>query len=125
MDILSRALIFDNVLINAAGTATSGSISTKNLTRLESLVIQIASVTGTGKCKVEYAISDDDVNYGSFDDYTDLVADNTADFTTPEGLTAVALPNPLALYVKFKVTGLAGNPTDTRVSAYLNFRENP
>ena len=67
-------------------------------------------------------MSKDGTTYGSFSDYTDLVA-STAAFATPEGLTAVALPNMLAPFVKLKATGINANPADSILTVTLVGRE--
>jgi len=117
--------IFDATLINGTGSATSSAIDLE-FARLEAMQFQASSVSSTAKVKLEYAVSPDNITYSSFDSFTDLISDNTVDFASPlspEGMNAVAMPNPLSRYVKFKVTGISGNPTDTIVTAYLILRE--
>ena len=122
-DHLVKAMLFDNILINGVGSATSEVFPMRGVERAESLLITASSVLGTADIKIEHAISVDGVIFGSFDDYTDIVASSLTEFVTDEGLTAVPLPNFLAPYVKFKVTGVAANATDTRVTIRLLLRE--
>ena len=123
MDHLVRMLLFDNVLINATSSSESGATDLRHVTRIESLLIKAASATGDASVKVEYAISPDDVSYGSYDDEADILDDNENFTANVEGWHAVTMPNIVAQYAKLKVTGLADNPTDTRVTAYLLVRE--
>lgn len=115
--------LFNAVTINGTASADSVVIDLSHVDRVESILFQASSAGGTAKVKLEYAVSNDGSVFGSYDDYPDLIADNTVDFVTPEGLTAVSLPNLLARYIKFRVTGLATNPADTVVTANLNVRE--
>jgi len=116
--------IFDNVLINATGTSTSGVIE---LPRggLESLLFKQASASaaGTGNVKIEYAVSEDGVTFGSFADETDILASSQTSYTTSEGVHAIAFPNPLARFIKLMLTGISANPADTRVTVHGQLRE--
>lgn len=85
--------------------------------------MQVTSVlSAVPSVKLEYAVSDDGTNFGSFADYTDLVAASVTDFPTPEGVYAVSLPNFLSNWIKFKVTEL-GVVADTLVTLTLWLRE--
>ena len=116
--------IFDAVAVASAGAATSVAV---HLPRggLESLLFKATSASGTAAVKLEYTVSEDGVTYGDFADYPDLIADTSAvaEFPTVDALRAVAMANPLAQYLKFKVTGLAANPADTIVTMHGLIRE--
>ena len=109
--------------IGAAATLTSPAIDVRRATRLESLMCLFTSVAGTPKIKVEYAVSGDGTAFGAFTDNSPLVADSSVAFATPEGLTSVALPAPLANFIKVKLTELTGALADTLASATLVLRE--
>lgn len=112
-------------LIAQAGTLTSSAIDLRRASRVDSLIMQITSVlSAVPSVKVEYAVSENGVDFGSFDDYADLVAASVTDFPTPEGVFAISLPNFLAPFIKIKVTEL-GVTTDTLVTATLEMREGP
>lgn len=105
------------------GTATSPAIRVSQTARAESLLMQVTSVlSAVPSVKVEYAVSDNGTDFGSFNDYADLVAASVTDFPTPKGLFAVSLPNFLAPWVKFKVTEL-NVTSDTLVTMTLWLRE--
>lgn len=119
-----KALLFDAELVNGTGSVTSERVPMKYAMRAEGLLVLATSPSGgTPDIKIEYAISDDGETFGSFDDYDDLVEASATDFATPGGITAVSLPNFIATYVKFKVTGVNSNPTDTLVTVKLLIRE--
>lgn len=123
MERLVKALLFDNVLIASTGSAESGYVPLKAAVRAESLLVKATSVTGTADIKIEYAISEDGETWGEYDADTEIVASSVTEFATDEGLTAVSMPSVLAPYVKFRVTGVASNPADTRVTIRLLIRE--
>jgi len=120
---LVKALLFDAVAVASTGSAESQVVPMRAVAVAESLLVQATSASGTADIKVEYAVSHDGVNFGSYDDYTDLIASSVTEFQTDEGLTAISLPNMLAPYVKFKVTGVGSNPADTLVTMRLLLRE--
>lgn len=114
--------LFNATAIATTGSATSEVIDLQHIDRIESLEVLLAS-SGTADVKIEYAISHDGANFGTFDDYTDIVASSNTEFVTKKGLTAVPMPAPLARYVKFKVTGTASNDASTTITMYLTCRE--
>lgn len=106
-----------------SGSITSSAIPVRLVNRAESLLMQVTSVlSAVPSVKLEYAVSDNGTDFGSFNDYADLVAASVTDFPTPEGLYAVSLPNFLAPFVKFKATEL-GVTSDTLVTMTLWLRE--
>src|SRR5688572_23993693 len=112
-----HATLFDAVLVASTGSVESGVVPLRSAERGEALLVQATSVAGTADIKIEFAISRNGVDFGSYDDYTDLVASSATEFQTDEGLTSVPLPNMLTTFVKFKVTGVGSNPADTLVTA--------
>lgn len=123
MERLVKALLFDAVTVASTGSVTSNEVPLRSTVQVESLLILLTSAVGTPDVKIEYAISHNGVDFGSFDDYTDLVASSATEFVTDEGITAISLPNLLVPYAKFKVTGINANPADTLVTIRLLIRE--
>ena len=97
------------------GTLTSPSIDCRRFDRLESLMFQITAVANP-QVKIQYAVSEDDVTFGAFTDNADLLA-NTNTLASPKGENALSLPNPLANFVKFKLTEL--NIQATTVTSFV------
>jgi hypothetical protein len=114
--------IFSATGINAAATATSAAIDLRYMTP-KYLYLDASSATGTATLKVEVVVSHDGSAFGGYADYDDIIADTSdvAEFPTVDALRAVPLPNILHnTVVKFRVTGLGGNPADTIInSMYL------
>ena len=112
----------------SGGAATSGFATSiynfgKDVLRAETLMYQASAATSAADIGFYYAISPDGVALGSYADNTALLACNVTT-TNNSGWHAIALPNFLAPYVAFSVSGLASNPTDTRVWATLVLRMN-
>lgn len=123
METLNRVSIWSAFALGLSATKESQVISLKNIIRPESILFKASSVAGVARVKVEYAISDDGVAFGSFDDETDIIVDSDADFSTnKEGLHAVSLAAPLAPFMKFKLTELTGSLSDTLVDMTLLLR---
>lgn len=114
-------VIFDAII--SAGSSTSLSINLQHISRIVSVMLTAISATGTSDVKLEYAVSHNDSTYGSFDDYADIIASSVTEFVTDEGFTVVSMPEILAPFVKFKMTGVASNPADTIATMYLLCRE--
>ena len=124
MPYLTRATLFTATLINAGGSAESGLFPLQYVKGLQGLGLQASSVTGTADVKVQYAVSPDGTNFSDYQDNPDIVSSTLlANPTAPESFNDYPLPNPLLGYLKFKVTGVAANPADTLVTAYLFFNE--
>lgn len=121
-DRLVRRKLFDNVLVNATGAVESAILDVRWSERAEALMFQAASASGTADVKFEYAISPDGTAFGSYDDEADILASSAA-LTNPEGWHTVPMPNMLTPFVKIQVKGVASNPADTRVTAYMMHRE--
>ena len=122
--LVSRRM-FDGVLVS--GVAGSGAQSSAidlrmGIVRLESLMFIASSVASTPDIGFFFAVSPDNVTYGSYADETPLLT-STVSLTNPEGWHAVAMPNVLAPFVKFSVSSTGSNPTDTRVTADIWIRE--
>lgn len=122
---LSRKLLFSNVLINGAGASTSAGVYIgEDVVRVESLQLQVTSVAGTADVKAEYATSWDNVTYDSIADTTDITSSTLLDkANNPEGVNVFPVSAPLNRYIKITITGVAANPADTLVTAYLILRE--
>lgn len=118
--------LFNDETINGTGSATTPALDLRWIDRVEALLIKAESDSGAADVKVEYAISKSkaDADFGSFDDEVDILESSNTDFTTnPEGWHTVSMPNPLAPFIKIKVTGVGTNPSDTKVTARLLCRE--
>jgi hypothetical protein len=87
------------------------------------LLVQAASTTGDADISIEYAVSHDGETFGEYTDNDPIVTSSQSEFETPEGLTAIPMPNMLAPFVKFRLTGVGSNPADTVVTIRLLLRE--
>lgn len=87
----------------------------------DSLMYALSSVVSTPDCAFFYAISPDNVTFGSFADNTALLT-STFSGGNPQGWHGLAMPTLLGPYVKFAVSGTGSNPTDCRVTATLFLR---
>lgn len=122
----TRMKLFDNVLINGAGSAESDAIVLAFVAALAGLVLQAASVAGTADVKLEYVTSPDGTNYEDYTDTQDITSSTLTDRTGgPEGFNAFVMPplTPGSQTIKFRVTGVNANPADTRVTVYAFIRE--
>ena len=123
METLNKVTIWTAEALGISGTAESQVISLKNTIKPESILFKASSVAGAAQVRVEFAISEDGVAFGGFDDHTDIIADSNADFANnKEGVHAVSLAAPLAQFMKFKITELSGSLSDTLVDMTLLLR---
>ncbi len=120
-DMLINLAVFPATAVASTGTYTTPVLNMMWMKEI-SLILKVHAASGSPDVKVEYAVSADGINFGSFDDYTDLVVSSGA-CATPQGITAVPLPNMLAPYIKLKVTGIGANPAGTIVDGTLVGRE--
>lgn len=110
--------------INGTGTETSTYVSLEYAERVESLMLKASSVSGTADVKAEYASSWDTTEFENFDDTSDITSSTLlARTNSPEGWNIYSMSSPLNRYIRIRITGVAVNPTDTIVSAYLIVRE--
>lgn len=122
---LTRAKVFDGVLVDSTGAVTSVSLRLKDAATISSIVMRAASVTGAADVKLEYITSPDDTNYEAVADTQDITASSATDKTGgPELFNSYMMPTaPENSYIKFIVTGVGGNPADTIVDCYVMLRE--
>jgi hypothetical protein len=119
-DAVSVTRVMTNAGINATATAESTPLRIVKLGTMESLFVQVTSVDGAPDIKIQYALSLDDTTYTDYALYDPLVTSSATEFTDdPEGLNPVDSPPLFGNFVKFKVTGLAGNQTDTQVNLWF------
>lgn len=128
MEHLASQVLFVNVLVNATGNVESPALELRVGAALSpapfGVALKAASVAGTANVKLEYAPSEDEVNFGSYDDTTDIIASTLLERPdNAEGWNDYILTGVFNRFIKFKVTGVAANPTDTLVSAKLLFKE--
>lgn len=124
MSYLTRATLFSAVLINGAGNAESPILDLRLVARLEGLILQASSVTGTADVKVQLSTSHNGVAFDNYADNPDVVSSTLlAKPTAPEGFNTYAMPAPLSPYAKLKVTGVGTNPADTLITGYVMMRE--
>lgn len=123
MSSLVRVPLWDAAAIASTGTLTSPAIDFRYAT-LDSFTYKASSSAGTADVKIEYAISEDGTNFGSFDDNTDLVASSNA-VATAEGIKAVPGVVLAAPWIKIKVTGGASNNADTVFTMVLQLLDSP
>jgi hypothetical protein len=122
-DRLVRVPLWDVTAIASTATLTSPPIPLSRAD-FESILYKATSVAGTADVKIEYAISEDGTNFGSFDDNTDLVASSNA-VPTAEGLKTIPGVTVAAPWMKIKVTGTASNNADTLFTGVVYLRETP
>ena len=121
--LVSRRL-FDNVPVS--GTAVSGPQSSaidlrKDVLRLESITFIASSVASTADVSFWYAVSPDNVTWGSYADNAALLTSSVS-LANPEGLHTIAMPNALAPFIRFSASSTGSNPQDTRVTGDLWLR---
>lgn len=123
---LTRATLFDNVLVTSLLSVESGALSLYHISTLESFILRASSVSGTSDVKLEYITSPDGTNYESYSDTTDITSSTATDKpNNKEGFNPFFPPAsaPMSEYIKLKVTGVNANPADTLVTCYAILRE--
>lgn len=117
--------VFDAEVVSglASGVVTSAALDLRQgIVGVEALLFVASSFISTADVGFEFAISPDNVTFGSFADNPAILT-STFSLTNPEGWHTVPVPLVLAPYVKFRVSGTGSNPTDTRVTADILLRE--
>lgn len=114
---IEQQVLFAATAVGATGSFTTPAIDLRQINAI-SLMFLVQAPTGAPDVKIEHAVGWNGTDFGSFDDNSDLV-DSSATLPSPQGISAVALPNFLAPWVKFKVTGLAGNAAGTVIDGVL------
>ena len=119
--------VFNDVAVASTGSVTSPLIDLTDCERIEAFYVFARSSGGTADIKLEHAAclqldADDTANCSGFD-YTDIISSSVTEFATDEALTAVASPNLLTQVTKFKVTGVASNPSDALVDLDILCRQ--
>lgn len=121
---LVRYEVLKDVLINATANITSRHVSLEYAERAESLLLMARSATGTADVKAEYETSWDASLWDSADDNADITSSTLTDkANNAEGMNAFSMSAALNKYIRIKITGVAANPTDTLVTAYIVVRE--
>lgn len=121
---LVRHRILNNHVVASTGNVTSGHISLEYAERVESLQLMASSVSGTADVKAEYETSWEASLWDNADDNADITASTLIDkANNPEGMNVFPVSAPLNKYIRIKITGVAANPADTVVTAYLIVRE--
>ncbi len=119
-DALSVTQVMINRGINATADEESTPLRIVKLGAMEAIWVQVTSAGGAPDVKLEYALSLDDTTYTDYALYTDLLTSSATVFTDdPEGVNPIDLPPLPGNFVKFRVTGLAGNQTDTRANLWF------
>lgn len=123
---LTRATLMDAVAVASTGSAESLVLDLRHVATLESISVRASSASAAADVKIEYALSPDGTNFGSFDDTTDFTASTATDFANnTEGFNTIFPPTtaPMNFFVKLKVTGVGANAADTLVTLYAVLRE--
>lgn len=123
---LRRYPLFDteSELVNGTGAILSLVINLETAARVESLLLKASSVTGTADVKAEYRMSWDGSQWSSFDDTSDITASTLLDrANNTEGWNTFSVSAPLNRYLQIRITGVAANPADSLIAAYLLVRE--
>ena len=113
-----------------SGTAVSGPTSSAidlrtGVLRLESLTYTLSSVLSTPDVAMFYRVSPDGVTWGSFADFLPLsgsLLTSTFSGGNPQGYHTLALPNALAPFIEFAVSGVGSNPQDSLCTMDLLLR---
>lgn len=115
--------IFDNALISgvASGVESSAIKVSRDVIRLESITFVASCAASNPDLSWQYKISPNNADWGSYADNATLLA-STVSLTSPQLPNAIALPTPLAPYIKFLVSGVVSNPTDVHCTADLWLR---
>ena len=112
--------LLTNAVVNATASVTSSAQRIVQVGTVEAVWIKAASASGAADVKLEYALSVDGSAWTDYGLYTDLVASTNTDFTTdPEGLHPILSPPLPASWVRYRVTGVNSNPTDTVVNLWF------
>mgnify|MGYP001560054049 CR=1 FL=1 len=118
--------LFNAALVSglASGVISSALDMRRDVIRLEAFLFMASSPTSRADLSFEFAVSPDNSTFGAF-------ADNTAIFTSTVSLTgisagwlAVPMPNTLAPFVRFIISGVGSNPVDTRITGDVVLRMN-
>ena len=121
---LVRHMLMENAAVASGGNRISQDVNLEYAERVESLLLRASSVSGTADVKAEYTSAWDNDHFGSFDDTTDITASTLLDrANNTEGWNTFAMSAPLNRWIRIRVTGVAANPADTLVTAYLIVRE--
>jgi len=107
--------LFDGEVIESTGDASSRAIHVKG-GGVFGIWYQATSAVGTADVKLEVLMSYDDTS-GNF-----IEPDNMSDITSSvsdEAIHVDSIYPPPMKYIKIKCTGVASNPADTVITAYL------
>lgn len=123
---LRRYPLFDTEEEAVASTAAIESlvISLESATSVESLMLQVSSVSGTADVKAEFRTSWDGSRWDAYDDFTDITSSTLLDRPTqPELMNTYTVNAPINKLIQIRLTGIGANPADTLAAGYLIVRE--
>lgn len=129
MEHVASQVLFDAVLINGTGNAESVVIDLQvgPVQAPYPLMIALQALSASGAApdvKLQYAVSEDGTNFSAYADHANVISSTLIErVNNIEGWNQYPLEGLSTKYVKFKVTGIVGNHTDTRVSAKVLMRE--
>lgn len=116
--------LFDAALVSGLGSGViSSAINLQGGVRLEAFLFLASSPTSRADLSFGYAMSPNNMDFGSFADNLAIVTSTVSMTGISAGWLTVPLPNPLAPFVRFNVSGVGSNPVDTRVTGDLLLRE--
>lgn len=116
--------LFDNALVSgiASGIVSSSLDLRRDIIRLEGFMFLTSSPTSRADLSFEYAVSPNGLTFGSFADNTAVLTSTVSLAGISAGYVAVAMPNVLGPFVMFRVSGVASNPVDTRITGDMMVR---
>ena len=118
--------LFDAALVSglASGVISSALDMRRDVIRLEAFLFMASSPTSRADLSFQYAVSPDNLIFGSFADNTAILTSTVSMMGISAGWLAVPLPSPLAPFVRFAISGVGSNPVDTRITGDIVLRMN-
>lgn len=109
------------VTVASTGNVLTTDISMLRVSSIVALGVLATSVAGTTDIKIEYELSYDGDVYTATSDFADIIGSTAASCPAAELTCVVSLPPAMgfAPVLRLRVTGLATNAADTKVSLWL------
>ena len=116
--------LFDAALVSglASGIISSAINLRMDVLRLEALMFMASSPSSRADLSLEYSISPNNIDWGSFADNAALLTSTVSMTGVSAGWLTTTMVNPISPYIRFRASGVASNPTDSRLSLDLLMR---
>lgn len=119
--ILSRQVLFSNILVNGTATADSVLVDARRRLPVE-IWYQAASSGGAASIRLDAYLSPDDSDLPASPGSTRIIL--VVNPNASEDVERIAVPATIiSPFFRIRVTGLGGNPADTRITASIVMRE--